>query len=131
MLLAKKMQAATCRVIVVPENWSGPKKIPLTLKSLGDTNETLSDMQLIKTDRQNGSQEANVFPLGLINQQVFNSGSMYDPRVIDITLQTVFLLLWEGICVTVPLRLCNEYKQVLALSGETEYTFPLPEKVNS
>ncbi|ERE74489.1 translational activator GCN1-like protein [Cricetulus griseus] len=96
------------------------------------------------------------FSFGLIIQQVFDNGSIYNPEVLDITEQTLhsrFLesertlhsRLLEGVrnvasvCLqigyptvaSVPHSIINGYKRVLALSVETDYTFPLAEKVKA
>ena len=73
---------------------------------------------------------------------MFDNGSIYNPEVLGITGQTLHSRFLEGvhnvasICLqrtvaSVPHSIINEYKEVLALSVETEYTFPLAEKVNA
>ncbi|MDW1977549.1 hypothetical protein, partial [Vibrio sp. Vb1980] len=85
------------------------------------------------------------FSFGLIIQQVFDNGSIYNPEVLDITEQALHSRFLEGVrnvasvCLqigyptvaSVPHSIINGYKRVLALSVETEYTFPLTEKVKA
>ena len=83
----------------------------------------------------------NISPssFGLIIQQVFDNGSIYNPEVLDITEQALHSRFLEGVhnVASVCLQIgyltvdsvlhsfINGYKRVLALSVETEYTFPL------
>ncbi|XP_045148068.1 60S acidic ribosomal protein P0-like, partial [Echinops telfairi] len=83
------------------------------------------------------------FSFGLIIQQVFDNGSIYNPEVLDITVEALHTRFLEGVrnvasvCLqigyptvaSVPHSIINGYKQVLTLSVETEYSFPLAEKV--
>ena len=84
------------------------------------------------------------FSFRLITQQVFDKGSIYNLEVLDITEQALHSRFLEGVhnvasvCLqigypTVALvpHFINGYKRVLALSVETEYTFPLAEKVKA
>ncbi|KAK1345131.1 hypothetical protein QTO34_013839 [Cnephaeus nilssonii] len=78
------------------------------------------------------------FSFGLIIQQVFDNGSIYSPEVLDITEDTLHSRFLEGVrnvasvCLQiVPHSIINGYKRVLALSVETDYTFPLAEKVKA
>ncbi|XP_029389719.1 60S acidic ribosomal protein P0 [Mus pahari] len=112
-----------------------------------------SDVQLIKTGDKVGASEATLlnmlnispFSFGLIIQQVFDNGSIYNPEVLDITEQALHSRFLEGVrnvasvslqigyptVASVPHSIINGYKRVLALSVETEYTFPLAEKVKA
>ncbi|XP_037062407.1 60S acidic ribosomal protein P0-like [Peromyscus leucopus] len=123
-----------------------------TCKSRG-TIEILSDVHLIKTGDKVGASEATLlnmlnispFSFGLISQQVFDNGSIYNPEVLDITEQTPHSRFLEGVpnvasvCLqtgyltvaSVVHSVINEYKRVLALSVETECTFPLAAKVKA
>uniref|UniRef100_A0A2K6JMB6 Large ribosomal subunit protein uL10 n=1 Tax=Rhinopithecus bieti TaxID=61621 RepID=A0A2K6JMB6_RHIBE len=82
---------------------------------------------------------------GTIEILVFNNGSIYNPEVLDITEETLHSRFLEGVrnvasvCLqigyptvaSVPHSIINGYKRVLALSVETDYTFPLAEKVKA
>ncbi|CAO2640710.1 60S acidic ribosomal protein P0 [Lemmus lemmus] len=163
-LLASKVPAAAragaiapCEVTVPAQNPGlGPEKtsffqaLGITTKISRGTIEILSDMQLIKTGDKVGASEATLlnispFSFGLIIQQVFDNGSIYNPEVLDITEQALHSRFLEGVrnvasvCLqisyptvaSVPHSIINGYKRVLALSVETEYTFPLTEKVKA
>ncbi|CAO2640711.1 60S acidic ribosomal protein P0 [Lemmus lemmus] len=156
-LLASKVPAAAragaiapCEVTVPAQNPGlGPEKtsffqaLGITTKISRGTIEILSDMQLIKTGDKVGASEATLlnispFSFGLIIQQVFDNGSIYNPEVLDITEQALHSRFLEGVrnvasvCLQImPHSIINGYKRVLALSVETEYTFPLTEKVKA
>ena len=75
--------------------------------------------------------------------QVYESGAVFDPMVLDITDEDLERTVQLGIkriaaaCLalnyptlaSIPHSIVNGYKNVLAVSVETEYTFPLAEKV--
>ncbi|XP_006862524.1 PREDICTED: 60S acidic ribosomal protein P0-like [Chrysochloris asiatica] len=152
---------APCEVTVPAQNTGlGPEKtsffqaLGITTKISRGTIETLSDVQLIKTGDKVGASEATLlnmlnispFSFGLIIQQVFdNNGSIYNPEVLDITEEALHTRFLEGVrnvasvflqigyptVASVPHSIINGYKRVLALSVETEYTFPLAEKVKA
>nr|KAF6285933.1 hypothetical protein mMyoMyo1_009492 [Myotis myotis] len=160
MLLANQVPAAAragamvpCEVTVPAQNTVlGPEKTSF-FQALGITAEILSDAQLIKTGDKVGASEATLlhmlnispFSCGLIIQQVFDNGSIYSPEVLDITEETLHSRFLEGVrnvasvCLqigyptvaSVPHSIINGYKRVLALSVETDYTFPLAEKVKA
>ncbi|XP_042637915.1 60S acidic ribosomal protein P0-like [Orycteropus afer afer] len=85
------------------------------------------------------------FSFGLIIQQVLGNGSIYNPEVLNITEDTLYSHFLEGVrnvaslCLQIgyptvalmPHSIINGYKWVLALSVETDYTFPLSEKVKA
>uniref|UniRef100_A0A2K5XUB7 Large ribosomal subunit protein uL10 n=1 Tax=Mandrillus leucophaeus TaxID=9568 RepID=A0A2K5XUB7_MANLE len=161
MLLATKVPAAAhasaiapCEVTVPAQNTGlGPEKtsffqaLGITTKISRSTIEILSDVQLIKTGDKVGASETTLlnmlnispFSFGLVIQQVFNNGSIYNSEE---TLHSRFL---EGVrnvasvCLqigyatvaSVPHSIINGYKRVLALSVETDYTFPLAEKIRA
>uniref|UniRef100_A0ABI7XSX9 Large ribosomal subunit protein uL10 n=1 Tax=Felis catus TaxID=9685 RepID=A0ABI7XSX9_FELCA len=165
MLLAKKVPSATCfgaiapcEVTVPAKNIGlGPEKtsffqdLGITTKISRGTIEILSDVQLIKTGDKVEASEATLlnmlnlspFSFGLIIQQVFDNGSIYNPEVLDITEETLhspFLEVVRNVArlcpqigyltvASVPHSIINGYKRVLALSVETDHTFPLAEKV--
>ncbi|XP_040272448.1 60S acidic ribosomal protein P0 [Bufo bufo] len=151
---------APCHVTVPAQNTGlGPEKtsffqaLGITTKISRGTIEILSDVQLIKTGDKVGASEATLlnmlnispFSFGLIIQQVYDNGSIYSPEVLDITedaLRTRFL---EGVrnvasvCLqigyptvaSIPHSIINGYKRVLAVAVETDYSFPLADKVKA
>uniref|UniRef100_A0A8C6CWX7 Large ribosomal subunit protein uL10 n=1 Tax=Moschus moschiferus TaxID=68415 RepID=A0A8C6CWX7_MOSMO len=167
MLLANKVLAAAhagarapCEVTVLAQNTGlGPEKtsfflaLGITTKISRGTIEILSDVQLIKTRDKVGTSEATLlnilnispFSFGLIIQQVFDNGSIYNPEVLDITEETLHSRFLEGVrnlasvCLqsgyptvaSVPHSIINGYKRILTLSVETDYTFALAEKVKA
>uniref|UniRef100_A0A8C3MU16 60S acidic ribosomal protein P0 n=1 Tax=Geospiza parvula TaxID=87175 RepID=A0A8C3MU16_GEOPR len=151
---------APCDVTVPAQNTGlGPEKtsffqaLGITTKISRGTIEILSDVQLIKTGDKVGASEATLlnmlnispFSFGLVIQQVFDNGSIYNPEVLDITEETLHKRFLEGvrnvasICLqigyptiaSVPHSIINGYKRVLAVAVETDYTFPLAEKVKA
>ncbi|XP_060238721.1 large ribosomal subunit protein uL10-like [Meriones unguiculatus] len=169
MLLARKVPAAApragaialCEVTVPAQNTGlGPEQtsffqaLGITTKIYRGTTEILSSVQLIKTVDKVGASEAmllnmlNVSPFsfGLIIQQVFHNGSIYNPEVLDVTEQTLHTPFLEGVrnvasvCLQigyltvalVPYSIISGYKCVfLPLSVETDYTFLLAENIKA
>ncbi|CAO2616884.1 60S acidic ribosomal protein P0 [Lemmus lemmus] len=155
-LLANKVPAAAragaiapCEVTVPAQNTGlGPEKtsffqaLGITTKISRGTIEILSDVQLIKTGDKVGASEATLlnmlntspFSLGLIIQQVFDNGSIYNPEVIDITEQALHSRFLEGVRNVASVCLQIGYPTVASVPHfmvETEYTFPLVEKVKA
>ena len=110
-------------------------------------------MALIKEGDNVGGSEANLlaklgirpFSYGLVIQKVIDAGAMYDPKVLDITdadllanvsggLRNIAALgLATGVAnvASVPHTLINAYKNILAIAVETEWSFPLADKVKA
>ena len=115
------------------------------------TIEITSDMHLIKTGERVGPSQATLlgklgmkpFSYGLMILKVFEGGSLFDPKVLDITQDDLAASFGAGLrriaafslatgyptLAAVPHILINGYKKVLAVSIETDYTFPLAQKV--
>merc|ERR1712168_312473 len=151
---------APCEVIVPAQNTGlGPEKTPffqalgITTKISRGTIEILSDVGLIKTGDKVGASEATLlnmlnispFSYGLNIQQVYDNGSVYSPEVLDITEAALHARFLEGvrniasICLeigyptvaSIPHSIINGYKRVLAVAMETDYSFPLADKVKA
>jgi len=149
---------APCGVTVPAQNTGlGPEKtsffqaLGITTKISRGTIEILSDVQLIKTGDKVGASEATLlnmlnispFSYGLLIQQVYDNGSVYSPEVLDITEAALHARFLEGVrniasvCLqigyptlaSIPHSIVNGYKRVLAVALETEYSFPLADKV--
>ncbi|KAL4695077.1 hypothetical protein H8959_000172 [Pygathrix nigripes] len=83
-----------------PENTSFSQALGITTKISRSTIEILSDVQLIKTGDKVGASEATLlnmlnispFSFGLVIQQVFNNGSIYNSEVLDIRGNSAFFL---------------------------------------
>jgi len=151
---------APCDVTVPAQNTGlGPEKtsffqaLGITTKISRGTIEILSDVSLIKTGDKVGASEATLrnmlnispFSYGLIIQQVYDNGSVYSPEVLDITEAALHARFLEGVrniasvCLeigyptlaSVPHSVINGYKKVLAVAVETDYSFPLADKVKA
>ncbi|XP_051750671.1 60S acidic ribosomal protein P0 [Ctenopharyngodon idella] len=151
---------APCEVTVPAQNTGlGPEKtsffqaLGITTKISRGTIEILSDVQLIKPGDKVGASEATLlnmlnispFSYGLIIQQVYDNGSVYSPEVLDITEDALHKRFLEGVrniasvCLqigyptlaSIPHSVINGYKRVLAVAVETDYSFPLAEKVKA
>uniref|UniRef100_A0A2I3TSD2 60S acidic ribosomal protein P0 n=1 Tax=Pan troglodytes TaxID=9598 RepID=A0A2I3TSD2_PANTR len=167
LLLANKVPAATragaitpCEVTVPAQNTGLDPEKTFFFQALGIITkisrgaiEILSDAQLIKTGDKVGASEATLltmlnispFSSGLVIQQVFDNGSIYNPEVLDITEETLYSRFLEGVrnvasvcpqihyptVASVPHSIIDGYKRVLALSVETDDTFLLAEKVKA
>ncbi|KAH9330832.1 hypothetical protein KI387_002940 [Taxus chinensis] len=115
------------------------------------TVEIITPVELIKKGEKVGSSEAALlaklgirpFSYGLIVQSVYDSGSVFDPAVLDLTEDDLFQKFSSGISsvaalslalnyptlAAAPHALINGYKNVLAVAIATDYSFPLAEKV--
>ncbi|KAM7005578.1 large ribosomal subunit protein uL10 [Tautogolabrus adspersus] len=151
---------APCEVTVPAQNTGlGPEKtsffqaLGITTKISRGTIEILSDVNLIKTGDKVGASEATLlnmlnispFSYGLNIQQVYDNGSVYSPEVLDITEDSLHARFLEGVrniasvCLeigyptlaSVPHSVINGYKRVLAVAVETDYSFPLADKVKA
>ncbi|XP_029006055.1 60S acidic ribosomal protein P0 [Betta splendens] len=151
---------APCDVSVPAQNTGlGPEKtsffqaLGITTKISRGTIEILSDVSLIKTGDKVGASEATLlnmlnispFSFGLIIQQVYDNGSVYSPEVLDITEASLHTKFLEGVrniasvCLeigyptlaSIPHSIINGYKRVLAVAVETDYSFPLADKVKA
>jgi len=151
---------APCNVTVPAQNTGlGPEKtsffqaLGITTKISRGTIEILSDVNLIKTGDKVGASEATLlnmlnispFSFGLNIQQVYDNGSVYSPEVLDITEESLHTKFLEGVrniasvCLeigyptmaSIPHSIINGYKKVLAVAVETDYSFPLADKVKA
>jgi len=113
--------------------------------------EIVNDVQVITEGEKVGASEAALlaklnirpFAYGLVFQHVFENGSIYDPKVLDITDDDLIAKFNAGLTnvacasletglpnmASIPHMIVNGYKKVLAVSVATDYTFPLAEKV--
>jgi len=113
--------------------------------------EILSDVKVITEGDKVGASEAALlaklnikpFAYGLVLMHVFENGSIYSPKVLDITdddleesfaaglskITSVALETGVPTMSSIPHSIINGYKKVLSVSIGTEYTFPLAEKV--
>jgi len=115
------------------------------------TIEIVGDVQVVTAGTRVGSSEATLlnmlnispFTFGMAVQQIYDSGNVFTPDVLDIdekvlidrflsgikTIAAISLALKYPTIVSVPHLLVNAYKNLLAISLATEYTFDGSEKV--
>jgi large subunit ribosomal protein LP0 len=115
------------------------------------TVEITTDVQLIRIGEKVGASEATLlaklgikpFSYGLVIRQVFESGSLYSPSVLDITEEDLLAKAKSAIAnitavslatsyptqVAVPHLVINGFKNVLAIALGTEYSFPQADKI--
>jgi len=113
--------------------------------------EIVSDVHLIKVGEKVGSSEATLlqklnikpFSYGLTLLHIYDNGSVYDPSVLKLTDADILAKFRAGVAnvaslslaigyptlASLPHALSNAYKNVLAVSVETEYTFPAAQKL--
>mmetsp|Transcript_3092 Transcript_3092/g.19039 ORF Transcript_3092/g.19039 Transcript_3092/m.19039 type:complete len:309 (+) Transcript_3092:354-1280(+) len=113
--------------------------------------EILQDFKCVVEGDRVGSSEATLlgklgikpFTYGLVIQQVFQDGTLYSPKVLDITDDDLVKSIATGVqnvaalsmqtsyptLVAVPHAIINSYKNVLAVALATDYSFPLADKV--
>jgi len=113
--------------------------------------EIVADVHLVKAGDKVGSSEAALlsklkimpFSYGLRLVHIYDNGAVYDPKVLDISEESILKSFASGVtnvaCVSlacdyptlasVPHSVINAYKNVLAIALETEYSFPLADKV--
>ncbi|KAF9438337.1 ribosomal protein P0 (A0) (L10E) [Entomortierella beljakovae] len=117
------------------------------------TIEIINEVHLIKVGFRVGASEAallnmlNISPFtyGLVVVQVYNDGTVFAPSILDIEEDTLIAHFVSGIkniaaislqigyptVASVPHSIINSYKNLLAVSIATEYTFPGSEKVKA
>lgn len=117
------------------------------------TIEILNQVHLVQEGSKVGGSEATLlaklgikpFEYGLKIMQVYENGSLYAPEVLNITddmllsKAEVAIRNIASLClganyptiVSLPHSIINAYKNVLAIAVETDYTFPLAEKVKA
>ncbi|KAK9846328.1 hypothetical protein WJX81_001598 [Elliptochloris bilobata] len=117
------------------------------------TVEIVSDVALITKGDKVGGSEATLlaklgikpFSYGLVVQQVFEGGALFDPKVLDIkdedlmasvaaaiaNVAAASLELGHPTLASIPHSVVHGYKNVLAIAVETGYDFPLAEKVKA
>ncbi|PQP99004.1 60S acidic ribosomal protein P0 [Prunus yedoensis var. nudiflora] len=115
------------------------------------TVEIITPVELIKKGDKVGSSEAALlaklgirpFSYGLVVQTVYDNGSVFSPEVLDLTEDDLMVKFALGVSMVTSLALAiayptlaaaphmflNAYKNVLAVSLATEYTFPQAETV--
>lgn len=155
---AKAGAIAPCDVTVVAQNTGlGPEKtsffqaLNIPTKITRGAIEIMNDLTLIKKDAKVGMSESTLlsmlkiypFTYGLHITQIFDRGSTFDPAVLDITtemilekfnigcrtLAAVSLASGYTTMASVPHLLAKGFKNLLAISVATDYTFEQSESI--
>jgi len=115
--------------------------------------EIINDVHLIKTGDRVGNSEAALlaklnirpFSYGLQVLNVYDNGNVYDPSILDITdsvlldkfraginnIASIGLQIGYPTIASLPHSVINGYKDLLAISVETDYSFPAAEKIKA
>lgn len=128
-----------------PEKTSFFQALAIPTKISKGTIEILNDVKLIKAGDKVGASEATLlnmlkispFKYGLIIEQVYDSGTIFDPAILDVTdedlrgrfmmgvtnIAAVSLAIGYPTIASVPHSIANGFKNLLAIAAETEITF--------
>jgi len=164
-LLSNKVRAparvgalAPLNVVVPAQNTGlGPEKtsffqaLSIATKISKGTIEIINDVQLITEGDKVGSSEATLlnmlgispFSYGLVVRKVFDSGTVFDPKVLDLTNENIVASFLAGVrnvagvsieigvptAASVPHSIINGFKNLLAIAAETEITFKEAEEM--
>lgn len=149
---ARAGATAPCDVILPPQNTGlGPEKtsffqaLQIPTKISKGTIEILNEIHLIKKDDKVGASEATLlnmlnispFTYGLKIFQVYDSGTVFSPEILDITNTDLQAKFMEGVmnvaavCLeigyptiaSVPHSIVNGLKNLIAIAVETDITF--------
>lgn len=129
-----------------PEKTSFFQALNIPTKIARGTVEILNSVHLIHIGEKVGASEASLlnmlkispFSYGLVIEQVYDSGTVYSPNVLDITQEDVRATFMQGVCnvaaisleigiptvCSAPHSILNGFKDLLAIAVETEYNFP-------
>ena len=163
-ILQNKVQAparagaiAPLDVKIPPQNTGlGPEKtsffqaLSIPTKISKGTIEILNEIHLIKKDEKVGASEATLlnmlnispFTYGLVIRQVYDSGTIFSPEILDITPEDLRSKFLQGIrnvaavslaigyptVASVPHSIVNGLKNLIAIACETEISFKEAEK---
>jgi len=163
-LLANKVKAPARAGAIAPVNVMVPKQatplgpektsffqaLQITTKITKGCIEILNDVNLISPGDKVGASEATLlnmlgispFSYGLVIQKVYDSGSIFDPKILDITDQDILDRFMDGVrnvasvslqigyptAASAPHSIANGFKKLLAIACETEITFAEAER---
>jgi large subunit ribosomal protein LP0 len=136
-----------------PSQTSFFQALAIATKINKGTIEIVSDVHLIKAGDKVGASEAALlgklgvkpFKYGLEIVKVYDSGSLFEPAVLEITDEDMQASVGAALAnvaalslatnyptlASIPHSVVNGYKNVLAIAVETDYSFPLAEKVKA
>lgn len=155
---AKAGAIAPCKVIVPAQNTgleptqtSFFQALSIQTKITRGQIEIVQDIHLIEEGQKVGASEANLlaklnmkpFSYGLSLNQVYDHGSVYSHKILEITPEEILKKFQNGVrnvaaislqvgiptAASVPHSLARAFKNVLAISLETDYTFPKAQQV--
>jgi large subunit ribosomal protein LP0 len=128
-----------------PEKTSFFQALSIPTKIARGTIEILNDMKIIKAGEKVGASEATLlnmlkispFTYGLHIQQVYDSGTVFDPSILDITDEDLMEKFMQGVCniaslslaigyptlASAPHSIVNGFRNLLAIAAETDVTF--------
>jgi len=134
-----------------PEKTSFFQALAIPTKIAKGTIEILSDVHLIKVNEKVGASEATLlnmlkispFSYGLIIQQVYDSGTVFEPAILDITDEDLHKRFLEGVAniasvslaigyptvASVAHSIVDVFKNVVAVAVETDISFPQADMV--
>lgn len=133
-----------------PEKTSFFQALQIPTKITKGTIEILNAVNLIKMGEKVGQSESTLlnmlkispFSYGLIIEQVYDSGTIFSPHILDITdedlrqrfmqvvrnVASVSLMIGYPTAASAPHSIVNGFKNLLAIAVETDYTFPEAEQ---
>jgi large subunit ribosomal protein LP0 len=136
-----------------PSQTSFFQALAIATKINKGTIEIVSDVHLIHAGDKVGASEAALlgklgvkpFKYGLEIVKVYDNGSLFDPAVLDITDEDMMGVVGAAVAnvaalslacnyptlASIPHSVINGYKNVLAIAVETDYSFPLADKVKA
>lgn len=155
---AKAGSTAPCDVVLPAQVTSlGPEKtsffqaLQITTKITRGTIEIINDINLIKTGDKVGASEATLlnmlgispFSYGLTVKQVYDSGTCFDPSILDIKSEDMRSMFVNGVkniaaislqigyptVASVPHSIANGFKNIIAVSIATDIEFEQSKKI--
>lgn len=128
-----------------PEKTSFFQALSIPTKISRGTIEILNEVHLIKVEEKVGASESALlnmlgispFTYGLEVQQVYDSGTLFDPKILDITPEDLRAKFLQGVAniasvclqinyptlASVPHSIANGLKNLMAIAAETDITF--------
>merc|ERR1712111_235647 len=136
-----------------PEKTSFFQALSIPTKIARGTIEIISDVPLIQVGDKVGMSEATLlnmlnispFSYGLVVENVYDNGSIFSPKVLDITDDDLKATFMAGVAnvaavslqigyptmASAPHSMVNGLKNLMAIAAETEITFPAAEKLKA
>merc|ERR1712226_1391859 len=114
-----------------PEKTSFFQALAIPTKISKGTIEILNDVKLIKMGDEVGASESALlnmlkispFKYGLGIEQVYDSGTIFDPAILDVTDDDLRGRFMMGVANVAAVSLANGFKNLLAVAAETDISF--------